>query len=260
MVTMAGISAIVLMLHPSAAYAQAIRIAGIVNDDVITSTDLDDRRALIIATNHVPDTVETQQKLNPRILDSLINETLQMQEAKRLSIDISDAEVTGAMARVDAMRNQPAGTTQRFLEQYPQLKRTVAAQIRAQLAWNKVVERKIKRTVNIAQDEILRAQIAQAAGPGVPEVRIAAISIPIRGKKDDARAGKLAKELAAQLNKGADFMTLAQQLAGTNQAQLSPPIWVPESELQPAMQQALRTLKPKQTTEPLRSDNSFQLI
>lgn len=249
-----------LALLASPAMAQSVHIVAVVNNDIITTTDVNDRRSLIITTNHLPDTPETQQKLNPRILDGLINETLQTQEAKRLSIDISDAEVTGAMAKIDAVRHQPAGTTERFLEQNPQLKHTVSGQIKAQLAWNKVIDRRIKRSVNIAQDEITRAQVAEAAAPGVPEVRIAAISIPIRNAKDEPRAAKLAKNLSEQLNKGTDFLTLARQLEGTNQAQLSPPVWVAESDLQPGMQQALRTLKPQQITQPLRSQNSYQLI
>ena len=245
---------------PASGMAQPIHIAAVVNDEVITTSDVDDRRAMIIITNHLPDTAEAQQKLNPRILDTLINEALQMQEAKRLSIEISDAEISGAMSRIDATRKQQPGSFESFIKHNPQLQRTVSTQIRSQLAWNKVVERKLKRGVNIAQDEITRAQLAEASAPGAAEVQIAAISLPIRGKNDEARVSKLAKDLSDQLNKGADFITLAKQLVGTNQADLSPPVWVPESELQPAMQQALRTLQPKQITQPLRSQNSYQLI
>jgi peptidyl-prolyl cis-trans isomerase SurA len=244
----------------SHAVAQPIHIAAVVNSDVITTNDLDARRALIMHTNNLPNTVESQKSLNPRILDGLINEALQMQEAKRLSIEINDEDIRMAMGKVDAARNQAEGTFERFVADSPELRRTINEQLRAQLAWNKVVERKLKRGINIAQDEIIRAQLAEAAAPGVAEVKIAAISLPIRQKSDEPRVATLAKNLSDQLNAGADFMTLAKQLVGTNQATLSPPVWVPESELQPGMQQALRSLQPKEITQPLRSQNSYQLI
>ena len=258
-----GIACAALMvigLLGSEASAQAIHIAAIVNDEVITTSDVDDRRTLIMATNNISNTVEAQQKINPRVLETLISETLQMQEAKRLSIEISDAEIAGAMKKIDATRQQQDGSFENFLTKNPSLRRTVNAQIRSQLAWNKVVERKLKRSVNIAQDEITRAQRSEAAAPGVPELQIAAISLPIRTKSDEARVAKLAKDLSDQLNNGTDFITLAKQLVGTNQADLSPPTWVLESDLQPAIQQVLRGLSLKQITQPLRSQNSYQLI
>lgn len=238
------------------AHASAIRIAAIVNDDIITSEDVDHRRALVMSTSQLADT----PAVRARILDTLVSETLQLQEGKRLSIDVTEAEITAAFSRIDASRGQKEGTLKRFLEANPQFKRTLHAQIRAQLVWNIVVERKIKRTITIAQDEITRAQTAQATAPGITEVQIAAISIPIQSPADEGRANALAKDLSDQLNQGTDFITLAQQVARSGKAELNPPSWMPESALQPAIQQALRGLQPDQITQPLRSMNSYQLI
>lgn len=255
-----AILALSCLVSAPCAWAQAIHIAAIVNDEIITTADIEARRSLIILTSNLPNTPEVQQGLNPRVLDSLINEKLQTQEAVKLSIEVSDAEVEGTLPRIDASRGMAEGSLKKLLTQHPEFSNTIYAQIRAQIIWSKVVERKIKRSINIAQDEIARAQAAQVAAPGTPEVRIAAISIPIRGSNDEARAAKLARKLSDQLNHGADFITLARQVAGTGEAEVSPSNWVAESELQPAMQQALRTLQPKQITQPLRSLNSYQLI
>lgn len=255
-----GMLCLLAIMAAPAAYAQAIHIAATVNDAIITTTDRDERRALIITSGNMPNTIEVQQKLNPRVLETLIRETLQLQEAKRLSIEVSDAEIAAALPKIDASRGQKEGSLKRFLETHPQLKRTTEAQLRAELSWSKVIERKIKRSINIAQDEIARAQAAEAATPGITEVQIAAISIPIRHEKEEERTAQFAKELSDQLNQGADFITLARQVATSGKAELNPPVWVIEPELEPAIQQALRTLQPKQITQPLRSKNTYQLI
>lgn len=249
-----------LLALAGAAQAEPIRIAAVVNDEVITTSDMGERRDFILATSEIPPTPEAQRALLPRVLDALINETLQLQEAKRLSIEITPEEIDAAIAKIEQQRKRPPGSLRAFIEKNQLSERTMEQQVRAQLSWNKVVERRLRRNVNIAQDEIARAQVAQASAPGVPEVRIAAISLPIPKPEDEPEAARLAEQTAQQLNQGTDFMSLAQQLAATGKAALNAPVWVPEESLQPAMQQALRTLEPGQVTQPLRSQNSYQLI
>lgn len=249
-----------LLAWSGVASAEPIRIAAVVNDEVITSADVADRRDFIMATSDISATPEAQKALTPRVLDALITETLELQEAKRLSIDVPEEEIEAAIAKVEAARKRPPGSLKEFVKNNGLSQRTFEQQLRAQLAWSKVVQRKLKRSVNIAQDEISRAQVAQAAAPGIPEVRIAAISLPITGPDKEQEVAELAEGIAGRLNAGTDFMTLAGQLAGTGKATLNAPVWVPEETLQPAMQQALRTLQPGQVTQPLRSQNSYQLI
>ena len=248
------------LLPLAAAQAAHLGIAAIVNDDIITTDDVNDRRDFILATSNVPPTPEALETLTPRIVDALINETLELQEAKRLSIEVPQAEIDATEADIEKNRGKAPGSLKEFVAQHHLSQRTMEMQIRAQLAWNKVVQRKLKHNVNIAQDEITRAQLAQAAAPGVSELRIAAISIPIKSDADEKSVTTLAQTTAAQLNAGTDFMTVAQQLADSGKATFNAPVWVPEDSLQPAMQQAIRTLQPGQVTQPLRSQNSYQLI
>lgn len=249
-----------LLSMAPAAMAEPIRIAAVVNDEVITTTDVAERRDFIMATSEIPPTPEAQRSLTPRILDALVNETLELQEAKRLSIEVTADEIEQAIAKVEQQRKRPPGSLRAFIAEKGLSARTMEQQIRAQLSWNKVVERRLRRAVNIAKDEVTRAQLAQAAAPGVPEVRIAAISLPITRPVDEQAVATMAQDIATQLNAGTDFLTLAQRYAGSGKASLNPPVWVPEETLQPGMQQALRTLQPGQVTQPLRSQNSYQLI
>ena len=66
-----------LVVAPLAmAQATSINIAAVVGDDAITTTDVDDRVNLLLATSNAPATIENQNKLRPRVLQSLIDETL----------------------------------------------------------------------------------------------------------------------------------------------------------------------------------------
>lgn len=260
MISKSFATALTVMLLCGNAYAQRINIAAIVNDEVITTTDVAERRDLVMASNNIPPTIENQKRITPRVIQSLIDENLQMQEARRLSVAVKKEELATALAQVEESRRMPRGSLREMFEKQGLSVRSLEAQLTAQIAWNKVVQRKLRRSVSISEDEVARAQASQAADPGVPEVRIAAISLLVRKPEMEAPQGELAKQLATQLQQGTDFLTLAGQLAGREDVRISPPGWVEEERLQPAMQQALRTMQPGQVSLPLKSMNTFQLV
>lgn len=250
---------IALFLLTSVAHAAPIKIAAVVNDDVITSLDLEERRALVIASAGLEDTPQVRKRLTPQIVQNLIAERLQMQEAKRLSISITKQEVDAVIGNIEKQRGKPAGSLEKFLIDKGVEVREMREQMEAQLAWSKVVGRKLRRNVTVSEDEIARAQQAQAT-LGEEQVRIAAISLPIVKPEDEAQVAALAKELQRQLDAGADFNALAGQLSNNPNVQLNPSVWVPERALEPSLVTALRGLKPGDKTPPLRSLNSYQII
>jgi len=86
-------------------------LAAVVNNEAITCYQIRQvagelRQQLKQAgMKHLPDT----QTLRERALDSRIAKTLQLQEAKRLEIKVTDGEVSKAMANVEEKNHLPAG-------------------------------------------------------------------------------------------------------------------------------------------------------
>lgn len=241
----------------SPVYAAGVSIAAVVNDAVISSADVDERRALIMATAGIPDTAENQQKLTPRVVQSLVDEALQLQEAKNQSLSVTDEELKKAVDGM-AARGDTGETIRDFIRKRGLSMRSFEGQMRAQLAWGKVVGRKLRRNVTIAQDEVLRAQKAAATTGGEVELRMQALDISLAG---DAEKGvKLAEEIALELKSGAEMASIAAHHLKQQSVRFNPPLWVSEKTLPPMLQQALRSLKNEEVTPPLRSPNSIQII
>jgi peptidyl-prolyl cis-trans isomerase SurA len=255
-----GLSLLTIMGGSSLALAERITIAATVNDDVITSTDLDQRRALVMETSGIPQTPENIVHIMPRILDSLIDETLEMQEAKRLSITISDDDVTKALDEMSTRKNEPVGGVLREIEAKGLSVRSLQNQIRSQLAWNKVIQRKVRRNVVISQDELTRAQQAVATSPGVAELKLAALLIPITGPDEEAHVKALIEEIAPVLARGEDITTLAAKYDGRKDILYRPPAWISEDKIPPDISLVLRDTKTGTTTTPIRSGNVIQFI
>ena len=243
------------------AYAASLGIAAVVNDEVITTHDVQERRDLVMLTSGIPVTPENQKRITPHILQTLIDEALQMQEAKRQSITISDDDVSKALDAVTLGR-QPlaAGELKKILAEKGLSQRSIENQVRAQLAWQKVVQRKLRRNVSISQDEIARAQQTQAAAPGTTELRITALSVPVNGTASEAAAMKTAEDIALRLKTRTDLVAVAESYLHRTDVKFSAPVWISQDALQPALLHALHDLKPGDITPPLRVGGGIQLI
>jgi peptidyl-prolyl cis-trans isomerase SurA len=75
---------IVLLAGPVA--AQETRIAAVVNDEIISLADLDERLRLALVSSSITDTPENRRRIASQVLRGLIDEKLQQQEAKRLNV------------------------------------------------------------------------------------------------------------------------------------------------------------------------------
>ena len=102
-----GMAVLLLALaQPSAAVAQTVqRIAAVVNDEVVSSYDVQQRIAMVVASTNIRDSQEARTRLQRQMLDTLIDERLQIQEAERLNIKVEDQEVEQALDRLAQQNN-----------------------------------------------------------------------------------------------------------------------------------------------------------
>jgi peptidyl-prolyl cis-trans isomerase SurA len=72
---------------------------------VITTQDLEARLNLVTATSGAPPDPEVRRRLTQQVLRGFIDEKLQLQEAKRLSLQVTEPEIDQALT-VLAQRNR----------------------------------------------------------------------------------------------------------------------------------------------------------
>jgi len=113
------------------------RATAVVNGDIITGTDVDQRLALIVAASENKLSPEEIQRVRMQVLRNLIDETLQIQAAKSEDITIDDAEVLFAGALTE--EGMPAVTPEQAkgrvvaysITNNPALQRSVVGRIEA---------------------------------------------------------------------------------------------------------------------------------
>lgn len=239
--------------------ASKLGIAAIVNDDVISTRDLQDRIDFILKTSGREDSPEIRAKLRGQVLQMLIDETLKVQDAKRFSIQMGRSDIEDAIARIEQQQQKPAGTLEKYLEAQGISLTTFHNQIKSDVAWNKLIMRKIRKDIAISDDEIYRAQQRLARGNKIKEVQIASIILPIDDKKESETLG-LARDIRSQLLAGKDGPTLVKEYADRIPLQFGPLTWAPRSDLHPDIAKAIEPLKVGEISEPVRSPIGFQII
>lgn len=237
-------------------------IAAVVNNDIITSQDVEDRALLLMALTGTGADEKERAALIGRTLGMLIDEALQTQEAKRTGVGVTDKEVSDAISAMERSRGREPGSLLAFIRASHLSEASLRKQFAAQLAWHQTVLKKLRRTINPTDAEIARAQQTALAPRKRQQLQVAAIAVPIAapGAEAEAKAAATARELADALADGKRFEQLAQEVMKRNDARLIPASWLDEEQLEPAVAGALRALAPGDTTQPLRSLNTYQII
>ncbi|MDD7908905.1 MULTISPECIES: SurA N-terminal domain-containing protein [Pseudovibrio] len=136
----------------SAPAEAATRIELVVNGKPITSYDLTQRSRLIVLT-----TRSSQSVAKRRARNELIEEALKMQEAERVGVSVSDADVNSAFGDIARrVRLSPSQFTQ-ALGQNGINSKTLKDRLRSELAWRDVVMRRFRATVRINQSDVIAA-------------------------------------------------------------------------------------------------------
>ena len=174
------------------------KATAIVNTAVITGTDVDQRVAMISALNEVKLTAEDRERLQLQVLRQLIDETLQIQEARSNDITITQAEINQSFARVAGNFKRPAAQFADYLRSVGSSERSLKRQIEGELAWNRLLRRKVTPFVNVSDEEVKSIMDRLKASQGTEEYHLKEIYLsapPERAAEVRAAAAKMIEQM-----------------------------------------------------------------
>ena len=192
---------------------EIMRIAAVVNDDVISIYDLAARIDIVVASSNLTDAPELRRQIAPQVLRSLVDEHLQIQEANRLDIAVGDKEIQFAINQIEKNRDIGVGGFDSFVNAHRLDREAVVVQIKAEIAWSKVITRRLNSAITVGEDEIDEALARLESSRGQPENRVAEIFLSIESPEQEREILKTAGNLLAQLRQGAEFTGIARQFS-----------------------------------------------
>lgn len=238
------------------------RIALVVNDSAITQHDINARMRLIMASSGLPNTQETRAKVVPQIVQTLIEEQLKLQEAERLDIVIDEADVKRGFAQVAQNNKLTAAKFEGALKGAGIDVRTVTRQIETEIAWSKVVQKKLKPQVFVSEGDIEDAMKRVTDAQGKTEFLLAEIFLPVASPADEAAVKNAAVRLAKEAkSKDGSFFKLAQQFSkAAGAAQGGNVGWVREGQLDKVLDETLTGLEKGSISNAVRSADGYHVL
>jgi len=229
---------------PRPALAQdELKIAAVINDDVITQLDVFTRLRMSMLSAQLQDTPENRQHLLPTVMRSLIDEHLKAQEARSEGVTVGDGEVNARIEATARRNNMSREDFESMLTGNGVLVSTMADQIRSDIAWNRLVQRKLRSTIRITDAEIDESLARAKSAKGQAEYRLSQIFQAVDSPKDAPAVQQSAQRLLEQLQSGADFASLAQQFSQDSTAANGGDLgWTRPDETDPAVAAELARL------------------
>jgi len=236
-------------------------IAAIVNDTVITMTDIRDRTELYLSSSHESVMPAQRKKMEQQILNRLIDETLQLQEAKKFGIIVREDDVNAGFANLSRQNGISPPEFRKRLSASGVRIDSLYDQIRADIAWGHVVRRKLRPQINISESEIDLALNQIAHGSGKVLYHIAEIFLSVQNPSKEKNVRNEADKLVTQLMKGASFADIARKFSQAPGASSGGDLgWVQEDQMDPELDKALGKMKPNQISPPIRSAKGYHIL
>jgi len=258
---------VVFIATISCAHAEVLEsIAAIVNGEALTCSEIRDgvreltRQLKQSGLRRVP----SEKTLWERTLENRIVQTLQLQEARKLELKVTDEEVNKAIADIESENNIPTGQLEKIIKAQGMDISRYRKALHDRLLTSKLINIAVRSKLKVSEESMREYYRKYLSGTGpVREVQLRQIFIALPPDPTPVQirsALDKIKKLRARAIAGEDFGHLATLYSDApDAAQGGLMGWFMPGALPPRMASAL-TLDVGKITDPIRSPGGFRLL
>jgi len=241
-------------------------IVAVVNDDVIVRSELEHEIDLVIPQMQSRGTTPpSRDVLRHQVLERLILKRLQLQEAKKLGVEVDDATLTQAMTNIAARNGMSLEELQTTLATTGIRFEDFREDTRMQILTSRLQSQEVMQNITVTEPEIDRFLERESSSLlERTEVRLShiLIAVPEGAPQDQVdKAQREAQDLVKRLRGGADFAQIAIRYSDGRQALEGGDLgWFSMGEVPSLVQDLAHTMAKGEISEPLRSPSGFHII
>jgi peptidyl-prolyl cis-trans isomerase SurA len=240
------------------AIPSVVKANAIVNGDVITQTDVDQRLAFFAIAQNTPVPADQINELRAQVLRNLIDETLEIQAAKTEKIEVKTADIDRTIARVAQNAKKTPAELEAYLAASGSSIKTMRRQIEGEIAWERLQHAKIE--VTVGDDEVKAVLDKLNASKGTEEYRVGEIYLSAT-PATQAQTLDNANKILAQLKGGGSFAAYAKQYSEASTAAVGGDLgWVRPEQLPTPIATALRDMPNGAISNPIQVAGGYSII
>jgi peptidyl-prolyl cis-trans isomerase SurA len=244
------------------------RVICVVNNDAITQYELDEAELYYLAeTREQMRDGAARKALRDRLLQNLIENRIQLQQAEREKVVIEEAEIAENLA--DIMKKLKANDEKEF-EQIIKVQgltmEGVRKRMKEQLMVSRVIRRKVALRISVTEQEIDKYLVEnrEKLETGLTFTARHILVLPDQTKPGDegwTEAREKADELYGHLLEGQDFIDLATKYSEDASAKEGGSLGkLKRGELAADIEEAILRLQPGEASTPFRSQVGYHLF
>jgi peptidyl-prolyl cis-trans isomerase SurA len=241
------------------------RIVAIVNKDVITQRDLEERVALVISQLKRQNTpLPTADVLERQVLERMITDRVQVQFALETGVRVDDLQLDRTVGMIAEQNRMSLADFRRALEREGVPFEKFREDIRREVMISRLKEREVDSKIQIGESEIDNFLEEVKSTPQGTEFNIAHIlvSVPESASPEQIEVRlKRAQEAAARAKSGTDFAQVAVSFSDAADALAGGGMgWRRQDRLPELFASTLAKMKPGDVSEVLRSSAGFHVL
>ena len=242
------------------------RIVAVVNDEVITRNNLDERVNLaFLQLKRQGTPPPPREVLEKQILDRMITDRVQLQFAKDTGLRVDDAELDRAIARISEDNMLSLPQLRQALERDGVPFAKFREDIRNEIVTARLRDREVDNRLVVSEAEIenfIKSQQAQSGAGDEYNLSHILVTLPENASPEQIQTRRSRAEQAlSQLKSGADFRQVAATFSDAPDALQGGNMgWREASRLPTLFVDALQKVQQGEFTELLRSANGFHLL
>ncbi|WP_404341068.1 peptidylprolyl isomerase SurA [Pseudoalteromonas mariniglutinosa] len=255
-----------LSQHAFAKPVEIDKVVGIVNQGVILQSEVD------IIINRVKAQAQEQGQELPsddtlriQAIERLVNQTLMMQMAERMGLEISDGQLDQTLEKMAKDQGGSIADLRRTIEAAGESYPSYREEIRKEITTQQVMRANVDRRIYISPQEVDNLlKIMESQGQNAEEYEIGhiLIDIPSDATADEIASSKnRADKVIELLKQGSEFKRIAISSSGGSKAleggQLG---WMSINEMPSLFAEAVKGQKKDDIIGPLRSGAGFHII
>lgn len=241
-------------LIASFALASSLKIAALVNGEIISSEDLQNRINAFMMNTKIPFNSQTKSMITQRVLNNAVDEKLKLQEAAKNGISISDKEVAAQMRLFEQNNGIPTGQLTKILQKADVSEDTMQEQLKSDLAWVRLIRKKYYAEGAPTQKEINQTMAEAKADLNTPKYMVSEIFI----KKSNA---KNIWQLVDNLRQDDRFELYAMQFSDSPSAANGGNLgWVNTGKLASVLESKLKNMDIGDISDPIMLGDGYYIL
>jgi len=248
---------------------QVDRVAAVVNGDVITLSELTQRagaeyrRAMDMPPGPARD--QARSKALRTAYEGVLAERLVENEVKTLGIEVTEAQIDGAIEDVKKRNNLSDDVLKQALAAEGMTMTAYRARLRKDFENHLLIAAKVQNRVKVTDDDVkgyYQSHLSEFAGEDQVKLRLILLQVPAGAPPaDDARVTTIGETLLVRLATGEDFADLAKQSSQGPGASSGGDLgWVKKGTMPIDLERVAFALAPGQNSGLVRAKNGWIIL